>query len=165
MGAGGKVTGIEFDPALAARAQANLSSNPNVRVVKGDGALTPFDPADVIYVSAGATRPADVWLDGLSEGGRLIVPLTTDRGFLDDDSNAPLERRGAMFLFERRTPERFLAKWLSPAAHPCESARMRIGGCSDDGFTKVMGAGHALLSRDTVPEALWYALRMELAYH
>jgi len=122
VGSAGKVTGIEFDPVLAARAQANLSSCPNVHVVQGDGALTRFASADIIYVSAGATRPADVWLDGLSEGGRLIVPLTTDRGFLDD-ANAPLERRGAMFLFERRTPD-ILARWLSPAGFiPCESAR------------------------------------------
>jgi protein-L-isoaspartate(D-aspartate) O-methyltransferase len=27
-----------------------------------------FEPADVIYVNAGATRPADAWLDRLKEG-------------------------------------------------------------------------------------------------
>jgi protein-L-isoaspartate(D-aspartate) O-methyltransferase len=47
--------------------------------VHRDGTRVPFEPADVIYVNAGATRPADVWLDWLKEGGRLILPLTTDR--------------------------------------------------------------------------------------
>jgi protein-L-isoaspartate O-methyltransferase len=42
-------------------------------------------PADVIYVNAGATRPADVWLDRLKEGGRLILPLTAD-GFPNRDA-------------------------------------------------------------------------------
>jgi len=31
--------------------------------------------ADVIYVNAGATRPANPWLDRLVDGG-LILPLT-----------------------------------------------------------------------------------------
>jgi protein-L-isoaspartate(D-aspartate) O-methyltransferase len=37
-----------------------------------------FEPADVIYVNAGATRPAASWLEQLKEGGRLILPLTAD---------------------------------------------------------------------------------------
>jgi protein-L-isoaspartate O-methyltransferase len=57
----------------------NLAQTPHVRVVHGDGTRATFDPADVIYVNAGATRPADVWLDRLKEGGRLILPLTADR--------------------------------------------------------------------------------------
>ena len=39
------------------------------------------EPADVIYVNAGASRPAYAWLDGLKEGERLIMPLTTARNF------------------------------------------------------------------------------------
>src|SRR5215813_13951338 len=52
-----------------------------VRVLQGDGAQIAFDPADVIYVNAGATRPADIWLDRLNDGGRLVLPLTSDKGF------------------------------------------------------------------------------------
>jgi protein-L-isoaspartate(D-aspartate) O-methyltransferase len=122
VGRSGRVTGIELNPALAARAQTNLSSFPNVRVVQGDGALAPFDMADVIYVSAGATRPADVWLDGMADGGRLIVPLTTNSA-INSDPSEPLERRGAMFLIVRHGSD-FTARWISPAAFiPCESAR------------------------------------------
>jgi protein-L-isoaspartate(D-aspartate) O-methyltransferase len=123
VGRSGRVTAIELDPTLAARARTNLSSFPNVRVVQGDGALAPFDTADVIYVSAGATRPADVWLDAMADGGRLMVPLTTNRGFINSDPCEPLEKRGAMFLFVRHASD-FTARWISPAAFiPSENAR------------------------------------------
>jgi protein-L-isoaspartate(D-aspartate) O-methyltransferase len=123
VGSTGRVTGIELDPAMASRARDNLSSYPNVRVVCGNGALMPIEDADVIYVNAGATRPADVWLDGLSEGGRLILPLTTNRGFMRNAPPAAIERHGAVFLVQRRSGE-FLARWISPVAiFPCEGAR------------------------------------------
>ena len=123
VGPSGKVTGIEADPGLAERAQASLASFANVRVLHGDGAMVPFDAADVIYVNAGTTRPAEVWLDGLAEGGRLILPLTSDKGFLSSDPTVSLERRGAFFRIERRASE-YLAQWISPLAIiPCESCR------------------------------------------
>ena len=97
VGRSGKVTAIELDPGLADRARVNLSSYPNVTVICGNGAAVPFDAADVIYVNAGATRPADAWLDGLSEGGRLILPLTMNRGFTRQRSNlANREARGGI---------------------------------------------------------------------
>jgi protein-L-isoaspartate(D-aspartate) O-methyltransferase len=123
VGRSGKVTAIELDPGLADRARVNLSSYPNVSVICGNGAAVSVDAANVIYVNAGATRPADVWLDGLSEGGRLILPLTTSKGFTDNDPPAPIARRGAVFRIERRSSE-FLARWISPVAiFPCEGAR------------------------------------------
>ncbi len=88
VGPSGRVTGIEFDPELAARAKANFAGRPNVEILAGDGATVPFDPADVIYVNAGATRPAPAWLDRLKEGGRLVLPLTTAKGF---GANRPAE--------------------------------------------------------------------------
>ena len=36
------------------------------------------------------------FIDGLAEGGRLILPLTTNQGFRGD-ATIPLERRGAVF--------------------------------------------------------------------
>jgi len=117
------VTGIEVDPGLAARARANLAAFPNARVLQGDGTVVSFDAADVIYVNAGVTQPADAWLDGLVEGGRLILPLTSDKGFMANDPPVPIERRGAFFRIERRTPE-FLAQWITPVAIiPCASCR------------------------------------------
>jgi protein-L-isoaspartate(D-aspartate) O-methyltransferase len=118
----GEVTGIELDADLAARAKENLSSFANVRIVNGNGATIPLEAADVIYVNAGVTRPSDLWLEALTDGGRLILPLTTNEGFLANGA-ANVQRRGAMFRIERRTAE-FLAEWVSPVAIiPCEGAR------------------------------------------
>lgn len=122
-GSSGRVTAIEVDPALAGRARENLASLVNVHVVEGNGVAASFDPADVIYVNAGVTRPADPWLDGLKEGGRLILPLTGDKGFRFAVPGVPIERRGAVFRIARRAEEYF-AKWLSPVGIiPCEGAR------------------------------------------
>ena len=122
VGRSGAVTAIEFDPGLAPRARANFAEYPHVRVVQGDAAEIPFEPADVIYVNAGATRPAAPWLDGLKEGGRLILPLTTNEGFRRGNPD-DVRRRGAVFRIERRGGE-FLAQWISRVAiFPCEGAR------------------------------------------
>ena len=122
VGSAGRVTGIEFDPALAARARANFTAWPNVEILAGDGATVPFAPADVIYVNAGATRPAEAWLDGLKDGGRLILPLTTAEGFGSFDPRL-MPFRGAVFLVTR-TGGDFEAKWVSPVAiFPCEGNR------------------------------------------
>jgi protein-L-isoaspartate(D-aspartate) O-methyltransferase len=112
VGPAGRVTAIEYEPDLAARAKANLARLETVEVKQGDGASIPFDPADVIYVNAGATRPADNWLDGLKEGGRLIVPLTTNAAF---GTSFPRSLQGAMFRIERRGAD-FLASFVSAAA-------------------------------------------------
>lgn len=117
----GRVTAIEFADDLAAKATRNLSDRPNVTVINGDGSVVAFDDADVIYVNAGATHPADTWLDRLNVGGRLILPLTTDKGF------APVRsadvRRGGVFRIIR-TNDGFLARWISGVAiYPCEGMR------------------------------------------
>lgn len=123
----GRVTAIEFEADLAARATSNLSGYPNVSVVCGDGSSAPFDPADVIYVNAGATRPADAWLDRLRDGGRLILPLTTDKGFRSLDF-ANMHRRGGVFRIDRQGAD-FLAQWVSPVAiYPCAGMRDEISG-------------------------------------
>lgn len=116
IGDNGRVTAVEIDPECAARARTNLSPFPNVRVLEGDGTAMSFEAADIIYVNAGATRPPDGWLDGLAEGGRLIIPFTTG-GYPN------FGHRGAVFSIERRKDE-YLARWVSPVGiFPCEGAR------------------------------------------
>ncbi len=118
----GRVTAIEFDHELARRAAANFAAWKKVRVVAGDGAALPFDAADVIYVNAGATRPAESWLDRLAEGGRLILPLTTNENF-SGKTPGDIRRRGAVFRIER-SGDAFHARWISPVAiFPCEGSR------------------------------------------
>src|SRR6266849_7186794 len=122
VGPSGRVTGIEYDSELAARAKSNLAPYPNVEILEGDGALVSFDQADVIYVNAGCTRPAENWLDRLADGGRLILPMTSDQGFgatsLDRMASA-----GAVFRIERRGHDYF-ARWISAVAiFPCAGNR------------------------------------------
>jgi protein-L-isoaspartate(D-aspartate) O-methyltransferase len=121
VGATGALTAIEFDPALAARAASNLAHLPNATVLQGDGSLTPFAPADVIYVNAGASKPADAWLDGLKDGGRLILPLTTKMNSSEPfNSSRP---SGAVFRITRRGSD-FDADFISAiAVFPCEGVR------------------------------------------
>jgi protein-L-isoaspartate(D-aspartate) O-methyltransferase len=129
VGPSGRVTGIEYEPELAARARTNFSTCPNVDIVEGDGALVSFETADVIYVNAGCTRPAESWLDRLAEGGRLILPMTSDESFGGKDqgfaakSRARIERAGAVFRIERRGKE-YLVCWISGVAiFPCAGNR------------------------------------------
>lgn len=123
VGPSGRVTGIEYDPGLAVKAKANLAPYPNVRIIEGDGALVPFDEADVIYVNAGCTAPAAHWLDRLADGGRLILPMTSDRGFGAIGSPQQMASSGAVFRIERRGPD-FFATWISPVAiFPCAGSR------------------------------------------
>jgi protein-L-isoaspartate(D-aspartate) O-methyltransferase len=76
----GKVTAIDIDEAIAKRAHVALSPWPQVTVIHGDGARGPFEPADAIVVSAGATHPQPSWLAALKPGGKLLFPLNATRG-------------------------------------------------------------------------------------
>ncbi|MCP3477763.1 methyltransferase domain-containing protein (plasmid) [Bradyrhizobium sp. CCGUVB1N3] len=84
VGPFGRVTAVETDPALAAQAQANLANWPQVDVVAGDGRTVDVGELDIVVVFAGSTHPSRLWLDRLVEGGRLLMPLTSEsrRGFL-----------------------------------------------------------------------------------
>jgi protein-L-isoaspartate(D-aspartate) O-methyltransferase len=122
VGSEGRVTAVEYDVDLARRAAENLRESPNVSVVHGDGFAMRFDPADVIYVNAGTTGPAASWLDGLRNGGRLILPLTARR-FTRAEDQGPLSRHGAVFLISRND-EVFEARWISAVGvYPCEGGR------------------------------------------
>jgi protein-L-isoaspartate(D-aspartate) O-methyltransferase len=93
VGPAGRITALEIDPALAARARENLGlAWPQARVVMADGfAFCPDGPADAIIVNAGVSHLSHAWLDSLArENGRLLVPLT----------NA--ERWGGFLLITRR---------------------------------------------------------------
>jgi protein-L-isoaspartate(D-aspartate) O-methyltransferase len=76
----GSVVAVEIDEALAARARIALGPWPQVTVIHTNGAQGPFDPADVIVVSAGATHPLPAWLIALKSEGKLLFPLTATRG-------------------------------------------------------------------------------------
>jgi protein-L-isoaspartate(D-aspartate) O-methyltransferase len=117
-GPSGRITAIEYEADLAKRAAANLGGRANVRVVHGDGARVGFEPADVIYVNAGVVKPADTWLDGLKDGGRLILPLTVSASH-----GGRAITGGAIFLIEKHHGD-YSARWAAPTAiYPCAGPR------------------------------------------
>jgi protein-L-isoaspartate(D-aspartate) O-methyltransferase len=121
-GPSGRVEAIEVETDLAARAASNLTDRGHVRVQRGDGTILPMTEADVIYVNAGVTRPPDAWLDALADGGRLILPLTTNKGFRAGEPSL-VARRGAVVLVERRGDD-YLATCISAVEiFPCVGAR------------------------------------------
>jgi protein-L-isoaspartate(D-aspartate) O-methyltransferase len=135
-GTTGRVTGIELESELAARAAANLARSPHIRVIKGDGANMTLDPADVIYVNAGASRPADTWLDALKPNGRLILPLTVS--FITD--NGHHMTRGVLFLITRQT-DHYSARCLSKTLiYPCAGMREEA---SEQALITALGKGDA----------------------
>jgi protein-L-isoaspartate(D-aspartate) O-methyltransferase len=117
VGRTGRVTAIEIDPLLAARAKENLAAAwPQATVVAKDGFLfQPDRPADAIVVNAGVTHFSSVWLDALaSENGRLLVPLT----------NA--ERWGGFLMITRQAgdPSRYAARFAGRVGIiPCVGGR------------------------------------------
>jgi len=111
-GSTGKVYAYEIDEELAGRATANLSDLPQVTVLAKSGTSDPLPECDVIYVNAGATVPLDTWLDALRIGGRLLFPLTPDKG------------AGGMLLVTREDADRYSARFLCQALFiPCIGAR------------------------------------------
>jgi len=122
VGEAGRVTAIEYEQDISIRLAANLSAFSNVRVVEGDGATMSLEPSDVIYVNAGAVRPANTWLDAMKDGARMVLPLTV--GYMTDAGHRMTE--GAIFLIERRD-DRYVAHWKSDTAiYPCTGARDEV---------------------------------------
>jgi protein-L-isoaspartate(D-aspartate) O-methyltransferase len=123
----GKVTAVEFDPGIAARAREYLAPRANVTVLEGNGAAMSFDSADVIYINAGVTHPADNWLDSLSEGGRLILPLTSDLNFRAGKPGVfdPVKamNSGAYFRIQRHGAELEARGLMLTAIIPADRAR------------------------------------------
>lgn len=101
VGPSGRVTAVEAEPALAARAAELLSEWTHVTVSQRDGVEADFEQADVVLVNFGMTHPLRRWLDRLAIGGRLILPITAASGV------------GAMLLCER-TDRGFTASAISP---------------------------------------------------
>jgi protein-L-isoaspartate(D-aspartate) O-methyltransferase len=117
---GGKVFAYEIEPALAEQAKANLADIPNVTVHALSGSEGSLPACDVLYVSAGATAPLNLWLDALRPGGRLLFPLTPD-----GPGGTP--GAGGMLLITRKPDQkdgRFDARFIMPVMFiPCRGAR------------------------------------------
>ncbi|MFO0756577.1 MAG: rRNA adenine N-6-methyltransferase family protein [Byssovorax sp.] len=126
VGETGSVVAYEVEPHLAARAQENLSKQPNVRVVPASGVRAFDDAADVIYVFAAVQQLPLSWLESLSPSGRLLFPLT------------PMNGEGGMLLV-RRTEDstRFDARFL------CRVRFVPCIGAQDHAMSKQLTAAFA----------------------
>jgi protein-L-isoaspartate(D-aspartate) O-methyltransferase len=80
VGPEGKVVSIDIDPELVARARASLTAAgyDAVTVICADGGFGDPDdaPFDRIIVTAGAWDIAPAWLDQVTAGGLLVMPLS-----------------------------------------------------------------------------------------
>jgi protein-L-isoaspartate(D-aspartate) O-methyltransferase len=90
VGSTGRVLGLEVDADLAASARSNLTSMPWVEVRHGNGATLPHESFDAMLINAGVTHPQDAWLDALSPGGRMILPLTVTMASMASIGKGPL---------------------------------------------------------------------------
>lgn len=111
VGPDGQIKAIECEAKFAKQASANLGHLERVTVVHGDGCDHDPTPADVILVNAGVTAPAPGWLDCLTIGGRLLMPLT----------NA--SRRGPVLLITRRDNGFQVDTLTNMEIFSCEGAR------------------------------------------
>lgn len=117
-GPAGSVVAYEIEQDLAERAGRNLAALSNITVRCASGSQGPLPECDVIYVSAGAASPLDVWLDALRVGGRLLFPLTPSEG------PGEMPGVGAMLLIRRAAVDRYEARFICGAAFiPCVGAR------------------------------------------
>ncbi|MGH8319385.1 MAG: DUF3471 domain-containing protein [Steroidobacteraceae bacterium] len=121
LGPHGSVVAVELDPALAARAERNLHAYSTVRVVTADGTRLQFGAFDAIFVNAGCTRVESIWLDQLTLGGRLLLPLTV--GLTGKSAMGA----GSMLLVTRLEAG-YAARFTSPVGiFHCEGARTADG--------------------------------------
>jgi protein-L-isoaspartate(D-aspartate) O-methyltransferase len=104
VGSKGSVDAAEIDSALAEIAATNLMNYDHVKVLNRDGADVNPVSCDAILVNAGVTHPHPAWLDGLSEGGVLVLPLSVGRNLGVND---------AMVLGITRRQDQFAAELLS----------------------------------------------------
>jgi protein-L-isoaspartate(D-aspartate) O-methyltransferase len=104
VGSNGSVVAAEIDSTLAEIAITNLKDYDHVRVLSRDGADVDPVACDAILINAGVTHPHRAWLDGLSEGGVLVLPLSVGRNLSVND---------AMVLAITRRHDQFAAELLS----------------------------------------------------
>jgi len=76
VGSSGRVVAFEADDILANRARANLQSYSQVDARRGDASGELDGQFDAVLVNAGLTHPPDNWLDAVTPGAKLVLPLT-----------------------------------------------------------------------------------------
>jgi protein-L-isoaspartate(D-aspartate) O-methyltransferase len=148
VGETGVVDAYEIEPEFARRATKNLAEFSYAAVHGRSGTEGSLPECDVLYVSAGATGPLDVWLNALRPKGRLLFPMTSADG------------TGAMLLITKQEDGEFAARFLLQAQFvPCVGARdegtaQRLSEAfHNGGWAKVK----SLHRNDAVDESCWFS--------
>jgi protein-L-isoaspartate(D-aspartate) O-methyltransferase len=126
VGPNGRVTAVECDGELAARARDNLHPWTQVEVVESDGRNHDPGEIDTVVVFAGSTHPAPLWLDRLTAGGQVLMPLTGENGwgFLLRLTRCHEYDANMIVLPSGRDPKRFDAVSIGPVGIvPCRGGR------------------------------------------
>ena len=155
----GTVLAIEFDAALAKRAASNLAGISTVTVRCADGAASPAEPTDRIYVNFAVARPAAPWIETLAPGGRLILPL----GVLSRRRRGRLveHEQGAVFLIERHRTG-FSARVITPAFFVHAAGLLCASAGEEAELLRAFRRGGAGLVRSLIwkepakPERCWF---------
>jgi protein-L-isoaspartate(D-aspartate) O-methyltransferase len=131
VGSSGRVTAIEIDPELAERARTGLADRVQVEVVCADGFRHDPGETDAILVNAGATHPSPIWIERLTPGGRLVLPLTaiapvhTSGGVVQIlNRPSPLPGTSGEAPGAERSEDALSARFISPVGiFPCVGGR------------------------------------------
>jgi len=165
VGPDGRVTAIEADPELAARAIEGLADWPQVQARCGDAAIDAFDPADVVLVNFGMTHPLPRWVQQLKPGGRLLVPITAANAigtvicFVRRADGIAAQPLGATHIFSSvsaRDPEREAKLQQCFADGPTAGfavASLRLDPHAEEQSCWLHGEGSCLSTRPLEPRA------------
>ncbi len=128
VGPGGTVVSVDIDAEVAAQARDQLASAgyPDVIVVGADGAegYLPAAPYDRVIATVGVSDLAPSWLDQLSPGGRIVVPLDV-RGTQLAVAFERAALAGRPDLWGAPGPAGPAGPWRSVSLAPCGFMRMR----------------------------------------
>lgn len=154
----GRVTAVEYDEVLAAKAQKALAAYPWVDVHQGNALVWRGDNADAIYVNFALDHPPAGWLDALSARGRLILPFGVP--MLDEAGRpASTTARAGILLLERHG-EAIAARFLQAVSFVWAEATETMPGRHEGLMAAFRAGGHRKvrsLRRGPLPEeGEWY---------
>lgn len=155
----GHVTAVEYDPVLARLARDNLRPWPNCGVIEGDGAAWPDEAVQRIYVNCACADIPDRWLDQLTDGGRLELPL----GGPAPSAHGAERRnssRAAVFVITRAGAG-YAAEHVVPCAFICAEGPLAGSRAQQDALYRAFGHGgvehvRSLTRQAVAPASCWF---------
>jgi protein-L-isoaspartate(D-aspartate) O-methyltransferase len=154
VGSDGAVVSVDIDSEVAAQAREHLASAgyQDVTVVAADGAAgyPPSAPYDRVIATVGVSDLAPPWLDELSPGGRIVVPLDvrgTQLAVAFQPAGAPEPADPADPAGPAGLRDTATGYWRSVSVTPCGFMRMR-GPLAGPERTVLLAPGLSLMLPD-----------------